>query len=68
MSALNENNKTEAAKDAPDFNRVWEGFGVSATSSFEYLKNARIRTNTPSELRAPIFRVPREAHETLGVT
>ena len=28
--------------DAPEFIRGWRDWGVSATSSFEYLKNARI--------------------------
>jgi len=40
--------------------RGWEGGGVSATLSFEYLKNARIKTNVPDELRALGFRVPIE--------
>ena len=39
---------------------------VSAASSFEYLKNTEARTNTPSELRAPVPRVPSEAQETLA--
>jgi hypothetical protein len=44
-------------QDAPFFENMV--VDVSATSSFEYLKNARIRTNVPDEPESPGFSGPK---------